>query len=311
MRQPGDTLIVHQGALGDLVLTLSALDRLLNGSRIDIFCQVRFISLVYHLNVVGRAFNVESREFANLYAEKPDQRHAVLFHGYRQIIIFSDASVLRKNIAFLANCPVYVIPPRPDSDTQIHVIDYLIERLAGVLSGVPTDCLDHRRVLQRSNTRFRGKIMIHPGSGSLRKNWPLENFIRLHRKLKRNGIDAAWIIGPAESFLSEKLLRRKIPKQVIFENQDLVDFCRRSTDYTGFVGNDSGLTHLAAWLGIPVVAVFGPSDPARWCPVGPDVTVISPGNDCLPCFERQPNNCGDSACLKSISADKVFREIMS
>jgi heptosyltransferase III len=304
----GDTLIVHQGALGDLILTLGALRRFPDGKQIDICCRARFIPLVCHLNAAEHAFNVESREFADLYTEKPDKKIGSLFSPYSRIILFSNSSALIKNIASLAECPVYAIPPRPEPETGIHVAAHLVAQLAGVLPDVQLDKVDSLQDL-RSKNRFREKILIHPGSGSLRKNWALENFIGVFRKLKENGIDAHWIIGPAEKFLTEQLLCQKIQKEEIWADNGLVDFCRRLPLYTAFIGNDSGLTHLAAYLGVPVVAVFGPSDPVRWRPVGQDVTVVCPQTDCPPCFELKPANCADAACLESISVDRILAKI--
>jgi hypothetical protein len=48
---------------------------------------------------------------------------------------------------------------------------------------------------------------------------------------------------------------------------------------SGYVGNDSGVSHLAAALGVPTAAVFGPTDPAVWAPVGPKVSVVGPLGD--------------------------------
>jgi ADP-heptose:LPS heptosyltransferase len=47
----------------------------------------------------------------------------------------------------------------------------------------------------------------------------------------------------------------------------------------GYFGNDSGVSHLAAALGVPTVAVFGPTDPAVWAPLGPEVSVVAPRGD--------------------------------
>jgi ADP-heptose:LPS heptosyltransferase len=66
------------------------------------------------------------------------------------------------------------------------------------------------------------------------------------------------------------------------------------------VGNDSGVTHLAALAGAPFVAIFGPSDPLRWAPRksgGGKGRVLREKTDCLPCFELESKNCDSPACL--------------
>jgi len=74
------------------------------------------------------------------------------------------------------------------------------------------------------------------------------------------------------------------------------------------VSNDSGPMHIAAALGIPVFAIFGPTDPARTGPYGTTHTIIKSDAPCAPCFRR---TCDDGQCLKSVSADKVFEIIKS
>jgi heptosyltransferase III len=306
----GETLVIHQGALGDLILAVSALNRVFSKGGIDIFCRERFMHLVCHLGTARRAFNVESREFAGLYAEKPDEKFRSWFAPYRQIVLLSNSSVLIKNIESLSGCPVVALPPRPEPEIGIHVADHLSAQLAAAFPGAQRDCLDQTREAQKCKNRPCKQILIHPGSGSPRKNWPLENYVRVYNKLREKRIEVEWIIGPAEKFLEKDLTSRGIAKKEIRADDNLMDFCCRLTPSTGFIGNDSGLTHLTAYLGSPVIVVFGPSDPVRWRPVGPDVTVVGPQTDCPPCFEIQPANCGDAACLESISVERILECII-
>lgn len=101
-------------------------------------------------------------------------------------------------------------------------------------------------------------LAIHPFSGSPRKNWPLENFRALAAEL---GWPARWIAGPDD--VLENAIR--IP-----DLYDLACWLARARVY---IGNDSGITHLAAAVGVPVVAVFFSTDPEVWAPRGPRVIV--------------------------------------
>ncbi|MCU0246464.1 MAG: glycosyltransferase family 9 protein [Bryobacter sp.] len=94
-----------------------------------------------------------------------------------------------------------------------------------------------------------GFVAVHPFSGSPKKNWPLERFEELARQL------------PVERCESR------------FERLD--DLARWLAGARLFVGNDSGITHLAAAVGTPVVALFGPTDPQVWAPRGARVMVIA------------------------------------
>ncbi len=102
----------------------------------------------------------------------------------------------------------------------------------------------------------RGSAVIHPFSGSARKNWPLEKYRALAAGLK---MPVEWVAGPEEQL--ENACR--------FE--DLGDLAGWLSGADVYVGNDSGITHLAAAAGVPTVALFGPTDPGVWCARGPHV----------------------------------------
>ncbi len=73
-----------------------------------------------------------------------------------------------------------------------------------------------------------------------------------------------------------------------------------------YIGNDSGPTHLAAFLQLPTIALFGPSDPGRWAPVGHRVKVIAPHLKCHPCFETDSGDCDSSDCFAGITPQRVI-----
>jgi hypothetical protein len=103
-----------------------------------------------------------------------------------------------------------------------------------------------------------GFAVIHPFSGSPRKNWPLENY----RQLAAHLGPCQWCAGPEE------------PLDGAVRFDDLYELACWLASARLYVGNDSGITHLAAAVGTPVIALFGPTDPALWAPRGPRVQVI-------------------------------------
>lgn len=105
----------------------------------------------------------------------------------------------------------------------------------------------------------RGSVVIHPFSGSKQKNWPLASFQALAANLP---IRTEWTAGPEE----------KLDHAVRF--QDLGKLAHWLSGARLYIGNDSGITHLAAALGIPTLALFGPTEPARWAPRGDNVNVL-------------------------------------
>lgn len=301
-------LIFHQGALGDLIVTLNTLSSLKNSRiRFDICCRPAFMPLLKHLNPVGRVYDVEQREFARLFSGKPSEHLELFFSSYQYIVLFSYSSLLSHTIGQIAKCPVFQIPPRPDPDERVPVAVYLARHLAEIFPGTTDGSKLPHAVSALRHKGLSNEVLIHPGSGSLRKNWPLENFVQLCRYFRKAGYQPRWIIGPAEKFMLAALKENNIADEDIYGDLNLVDVVMKLDTATGFVGNDSGLTHLAAYTGHNVIAVFGPSDPERWRPVGPGVITVTPEMACLPCFEIEEKNCRGMDCFKSIPAGKVIR----
>jgi ADP-heptose:LPS heptosyltransferase len=107
-------------------------------------------------------------------------------------------------------------------------------------------------------------LMILPGSGSRRKNWPPEKFIELAECSAARFTPIA-VLGPAEAELREVFRDRRIATLVDLK---LGEVAGLASCAKAFVGNDSGVTHLSAATGTPGVVIFGPTDPRRWRPLG-------------------------------------------
>src|SRR5581483_12178965 len=120
---------------------------------------------------------------------------------------------------------------------------------AGAIPRIPCD------------TERENFAVIHPFSGSPRKNWPLDRFRRLASSLERV-MPVRWCAGRQDPPLPEAVC--------IDDLYALACWLARARLY---IGNDSGITHLAAAVGTPVLALFGPTDPAVWGPRGENVRV--------------------------------------
>jgi heptosyltransferase-2 len=174
-----------------------------------------------------------------------------------------------------------------------HAADYFFSALKCVLGN--EECLpaklewpeslrnDARRRLAADAGNKRA-IIIHPGSGSPAKNWPAEKFALLATKIRGETGFEPLIIGGEADDGAIKSMRSLLPGFHFLVNTPLMDVASILSVAGGFVGNDSGITHLAAALGIPVVALFGPTDPAIWAPRGENVAIIKsllPSNESL------------------------------
>jgi heptosyltransferase-2 len=107
-------------------------------------------------------------------------------------------------------------------------------------------------------------VALFPGSGSHAKNWPTANFTALARRL-RERTRALIVLGPAEADATIDFGGCDAPLVKDLELGEVAAIARMAR---AFVGNDSGVSHLAAAAGGRGVVLFGPTDPARWRPLG-------------------------------------------
>ena len=121
-------------------------------------------------------------------------------------------------------------------------------------------------------------IVLAPGSGGRAKCWPRTHWLQLAAGLAAAGRALAVLVGPVEAERDD-LRAWPWPTVVTFlADLPLPVVAARLAAAAAFVGNDSGTTHLAAMLGAPTVAIFGPTDPAVWAPTGPRVRVLGGGD---------------------------------
>lgn len=302
-------LAVHQGALGDIVLTFPTLMSLrMVFSRIHLICRGEVGRLARHLGAVDKDFTTESAAFSSLYGQ-PSEGIARQVRAYDAVLLFSFSEALEKAIRAIGPENVHRVPPRPAPEAPVHVAPWLMDqvRIAGLL---PDDAPSVPPFFApgRPATVDGDRVILHPGSGSPMKNWPLRHFLEAAKHLAGAGRSAEFLVGPAEEKLADVVAKEGFPVRTFPELTGLADWLREAG---GFIGNDSGVSHLAGFLGVPTVAVFGPSDPRQWRPWGPSVSVVGPAAGCdrHPCFEKGNRKCDHRKCLEPNST--IFGEALT
>jgi ADP-heptose:LPS heptosyltransferase len=114
-----------------------------------------------------------------------------------------------------------------------------------------------------------GFLALHPGSGSRTKNWPFDRFAEAARRLV-GGRPWLLVLGPAEEDIAPP------PDAVSARGLALRTLGAVLARAGLFLGNDSGVSHLAAAAGTRTLVLFGPTDPAQWSPVGRCVLALRP-----------------------------------
>jgi ADP-heptose:LPS heptosyltransferase len=303
-------IIVHQGALGDFVAIFPAIIRLKKYyHHIDIICQGQLGKLAAALGLINQWYPLEAASFASLYTDEIDHRVKNTFKRYTKIVLFSRSRQLEQSLNRITANRCLRLPPQPPADTPVHITAYTIQHLVregllGKEDAVSTDaCFPIHQKKNKAPSNSREKILIHPGSGSIRKRWPISQFKQIESELKSEGFKPEFVLGPAEMALANQLAHQA---RTIHVCSDLLDLVSLYKSAGGYIGNDSGASHLAAFMGLPTVVIFGPADPARWKPNGPAVEVVRPELECLPCFEIDASNCPAPKCLD----DTIPRVVM-
>jgi heptosyltransferase-2 len=117
---------------------------------------------------------------------------------------------------------------------------------------------------------------IHPGSGSPAKNWPIARWLELARRLEQSGRKILWIAGEADTEVFAAI-RQARPDAWIADHLPLPTLAAVLQRAALFLGHDSGITHLAASVDTPSLALFGPTSPSIWAPLGDHVTTLQKG----------------------------------
>lgn len=155
-----------------------------------------------------------------------------------------------------AGLPFTFYPALPTKQSQIHAVDYYAAQV-----GAPAGLVPEIRV---ANFEKHGQIVLHPFASNPAKRWPGAMAFDLP------GERLVRIRGPEESLAGALFI------------PDLMDLARFLAGARAYIGNDSGITHLAAALGIPTIALFGPTDPAVWGPRGKRVRILNEPNFKIP-----------------------------
>lgn len=158
-------------------------------------------------------------------------------------------------------------------------------------------------------------VAIHPGSGeySLARRWPPDHFAQVADGLiERCGIQVALLGGQDEVELTQSVASLMRHEAINLGGKTAIPVLAGLLRLSRlFLGNDSGVMHLASAVGTPVVAIFGPSNPAAWGPWGENHEVVQIALECSPCIYRRfqlgkIGGCEKPRCIEEISPEMVL-----
>jgi ADP-heptose:LPS heptosyltransferase len=307
---PRRIAVLRAGALGDFLVTLPALAwlrRRFPQAQITVYGNRAALELVAGRGVVdaGYSFDLAVPPEFFMPLQVPTGPWVAEWRDYELCIVWlRDYATVADNLRRLTGGTVLAASPLPESGPRIHVTDHCLATLAPL--GLQLDRLARSerqpeiRLLETEIEAARtwlhrhwGAVLrdadmliaVHAGSGGRWKCWPAERYAELCRRLRQeHGAALLLVEGPADAQpVGEVLahLRAQSPLLPVIHVAGLTlqQLAGVLACCDAYVGNDSGVTHLSAALGIPVVAIFGPTDPAIWAPRGVRVSVLWRGRD--------------------------------
>lgn len=321
---PARVLVDLPNWLGDLVMALPALDRVVAANRSGVTvvasrARTRRLVQVLFPDAVVKA--TPRREFAVRTALSLRRHHGRFDVG----VTFRNAArakmILAATCRRTAGSPVQggrmmlsASPPVERSRHQVHDQDALLGvlGLGAVASGwkprLPDGLvLEGRARLSAATAGADSVIALAPGvAGGEAKRWPPARFGALAGRLARSGWAPVVVVGPGEQELAREVVAScATALPILGLDADACDLTGLIAAAHALVGNDSGAGHVAAMVGTPTVVLFGPTDPARTAPMGRRVVVCRRDVDCAPCLRR---SCPlhRRVCLDDLEVEQVL-----
>ena len=155
-------------------------------------------------------------------------------------------------------------------------------------------------------------IWVHPTAGNDIKQWPIEYFaVVIDQLVEAHGARIVLTGAPGDEAVASGIMRRlRRPDAVtsMIGTSPLADLPALMGGASLFLGNDSGIKHIAAGLGIPTVGIHGGTlDPREWGPVGPNAVALARDMVCSPCYLSKIEDCRRNlACLRQLEPGRVY-----
>ena len=273
-------LILRGGAIGDFIATLPVLQALRAqwpAATIEIWGYPHIAELAVAAGWAQTVVSLDRAEMSRFFVTEPSFTDAQVaaIRSFDLVLNYLHDPVgqVRSNLLLagakqvLSGSPIIKRGP---------AVPFLLEPLQALAlyetELVPTlEWPAELRAQGRDRLRARGllgrPVAVHPGSGSPTKNWPVERFVEIVRRLRAAGREAVAVLGEADA-AEAAVFARELPDLPVLTDLTLVELAGALAECGAFLGNDSGIAHLAAAVGLPTTALFGPSDADVWAPRG-------------------------------------------
>ena len=248
-------LVIRPGAIGDFIVCIPALNCLRDGY-LEIWAAGPNVPLA--ARIADRARGIASTGIDLLELTGASELLMVTLRAFDSIVSWYGAGRPEfRNAVKELGLPFHFLEALPPEGCGLHATDFYLRQVAGLRPGAGDGIPRIGCEAIKSNV-----AVIHPFAGSPKKRWPIERFRELEQQLAGD-MKVEWCAGPEDDLEGARR----------FDN--LYELACWFSAARVYIGNDSGPTHLAAAVGTPVVALFGPTDPAVWAPRGANVSIVA------------------------------------
>jgi ADP-heptose:LPS heptosyltransferase len=272
-------LLLRFGGLGDLMAafpSISLVRKLLPSAALTLACRKEYGGLLEKVRIVDETISSEDGRLLPLFSEgiRPDKERNAWLAGF-QIIVgwFQKENILFYRIPEIlpsVHCGFFFFDPGSPLPLNL----YFFKKTADFLGALgphrpPFEDCSRFPLIRRAESAGVKFAVVHPGSGSEKKCWPLENFIRAVQFLEEKGFSGAVVTGEAEERLRERLAAAELPEGWrLLHRPQLLELAELLWQAEFYLGNDSGVTHLAASCGTKGLAFFLDENKILWHPAG-------------------------------------------
>ena len=312
-------LVVFPGALGDFLCflpTLKSVSEQESGFDLEIAMRSEFSDLLFPRVPPVAVRSLDCHELGRLFATGVEVDRGLKDRLSSYAFIYSWMGARQpdfvRNLKSLYHGNLRIFPFRA-SQPKMHMMDYYYGCLKGrspteisaEIPLKPAAVAWGRRFWEQGGLEGRRVLAIAPGSGAKGKNWP-PSFLRTISRWWRECAEGKVLVifGPVEE---ERMADERSWGDALFvSGLGIGQVVALLAQCDVYLGNDSGITHLAAALGIETVAIFGPTDPVQWRPRGRRVSVITQNVDCSPCDPSAMKACAHRKCLTELAPSQVI-----
>jgi lipopolysaccharide heptosyltransferase II len=326
-------LVVRLRSIGDTVLatpSLYALRRFLPGARLDVLLEGWVAPLLEGSGGVDRVVTVERRSTsARLQVARllRAERYDVVYnlHGGSTAALLTRATGARQRVGYAAysyaSLHNHAAPPSAQlwgrekthsAEQQLALLGWtgvpVTDRPASRLAVTPVASATVARRLKESGLGEGSAFaLLHPAAAFDTKTWAAENFARVAEWLAERGLASVAVASAGEARVVESLRSHSRAPVVPLTDLSLPELTALAARASLFVGNDSGVAHVAAAVSTPLVVVFGSSNVAHWSPwTRAPFEVVREEMPCAPCPGYTCAEFGEPECIRRVPVERVL-----